>query len=370
MTARRKTTGEAAETATAHGLRHRAQAVHKHLVQRLAPVEDSILTTEAGLAGEFRGNTSVDGLRTVFDSVTSLLNVRLPKFGRLLTGIPIGPESPATLDLLIPEGAGPFPVLVYFHGGAWVAGSPASHRKLTARFAEKGFLVVSVDYRLAPEHPFPAGLEDCVQAVYWATEHTVRFGGDPARIAIGGDSAGANLACATAGLLAGRLTAPRLSAALLIYGVFDMSDMGSTSANRFIHRAYLQGNLGELLADPRVSPISWAHKLPPSFLVVGTQDSLLAQNRQLRDALAAAQVPHHYIEEATMPHGFMQMEFMGSARRVVKDAVEFLELHMVETPATRRRRLYLRVWTRLRRSVARLLERRAIRAARRWRPFS
>lgn len=368
MTAPEKTADEAAATTRVRGLRQRALNVRNHLAQRLAPVEDSILSTEAGLAGEFRSGASVGGLRALFDSVTSLLNVRLPKFGRLVSGIEIGPDTTATIDLLVPDGPGPFPVLIYLHGGAWVAGSPASHRKLTARFAEKGFLVLSVDYRLAPEHPFPAGLEDCVQAVYWATEHAVRFGGDPARIAIGGDSAGANLACATAGLLAGRLTAPKLSAALLIYGVFDMSDMGSSSANRFIHRAYLQGDTPEQLADPRVSPISWADRLPPCFVVVGTQDSLLVQNRRLRDALATAQIPHHYIEEATMPHGFMQMEFMGSARRVVQEAVEFLELHMAETPATRRRRLFLSLWIRLRKSVTRLLQRRATRAARRWRP--
>lgn len=304
---------------------------------------DSPAEPGAALASEFRSDMSVDALRGLFGSVSVVLNGRLPSAVRLIRNIALGGDTPATVDLLLPAGAGPHPVLIYLHGGAWVAGSPTSHRKLTARFAEQGFLVVSVDYRLAPEHPFPRALHDCVAAVYWAAANAARYRGDPRRLAIGGDSAGANLAAATAGVLAARLTAPKLAAALLIYGVFDMSDMGSASVNEFIHRAYLPGDLAAQLADPRISPIRCAHKLPPSFVVIGSQDALLPQSRQLRDALAAAAIPHEYLEERNMPHGFMQMELIGGVRRIVGQMSHFLHTHMTERRAIRWRRTLARV---------------------------
>lgn len=335
--------------------------------RRINPVPDAELQTQAALAGEFRSKFTVDGMRLLFDSVSRLLNGRLPPLGQQITGISLGEHTPATVDLQIPSGSGPHPVLVYLHGGAWVAGSPASHRKLTARIAESGFVVVSVDYRLAPENPFPAGLEDCIDAVYWAAANAGDYGGDPARLAIGGDSAGANLAAAAAGVLASRLTAPRLSAAVLIYGVFDMHDMGDDGANRFIHQAYLPGESIDLLNDPRVSPIHCAQALPPCFVTVGTQDSLLEQNREFRDALIAAGRPCVYVEERSMPHGFMQMEFMGAARDVVRQIADFLDEHLVETKSTRLRGAFMRVSRQIWRSFESWIRRRALRGSSRWR---
>ncbi len=286
-------------------------------------------------AREFGQDLSVAGLRNLLDGFGTLLNARLPRFGKLITSIPISPDTPATVDVLVPEGPGPHPVLVYLHGGAWVAGSPASHRKLTARFAEQGLLVVSVDYRLAPEHPFPGGLDDCVAAVRWATANVHRYGGDPARLALGGDSAGANLTAATLNVLAERLAAPRIAAALLIYGVFDMADLGGPSVSRLLHGAYLPGMPESVLSEPRVSPIHGVGALPPSFVVVGTQDVLLAQNRRFREALIDADRPHVYVEARHMPHGFLQMETLGEARRLVADMAAFLHGHLAESRATR-----------------------------------
>jgi acetyl esterase len=260
----------------------------------------------------------------LFDGLTSLLNTGLPPLGGVIKAHTFDAGTTATLDILVPRGAGPFPVLVYLHGGAWVAGSPATHRKLTARFAEAGQLVVSVDYRLAPEHPFPAGLDDCVAAVEWVAGHITQYQGDPTRIAIGGDSAGANLAAATAIQLRRRLRGPEIRAALLIYGVFDMQDMGNAGVNEQLHQAYLPGERAALLQDPRISPIHGAADLPPSFVVVGRQDPLLGQSRRLRDALGSAGVPVVYLEEPGMPHGFMQMEFTGAVRRIVRDMSAFL----------------------------------------------
>src|SRR5439155_1342197 len=159
-----------------------------------------------------------------------------------------------------PKGEGTFPVLVYLHGGGWVAGSSKSHRKLAFRFAEAGFLVFNVDYRLAPEAPFPAPYDDCEYAVRWAARVARDYGGDPDRLAIGGDSAGGNLSAAVAVTLADDPSAPKVRAALLIYGVYDMASMprGETPEEAagvdVMVRGYLGDDMDALMKDPRVSP--------------------------------------------------------------------------------------------------------------------
>ncbi|MGE0623859.1 MAG: alpha/beta hydrolase [Pseudomonadales bacterium] len=302
-----------------------------------------VMDTGEELDREFR-RADLTALRRIFNRLADVANIGLPAIGALHTAVSLHPWSPATADILVPTGEGPYPVLVYLHGGAWVAGNPASHRKLTARFAAAGYLVISIDYRLAPEHPFPAGLEDCVAAVRWAASHARRFGGDPTRLVIGGDSAGANLAAATALSLRRAIGAPRIHALMLIYGVFDMSDLGSTAVSRFLHQAYLPGELVGLLEDARVSPIHAAHRLPPCFVVIGTRDTLLAQNRTLRDRLVAAGKPHVYIEEPGMPHGFMQMEFLGGVRAIVEQATRYLNSHLPTDHESRLLRRLLRSW--------------------------
>ena len=326
------------------------------LRRALAPVrqrsnpgpDEAELALGNALEAELRADGNIAALRRVFDTLADLANLGLPAAGRNIIRVSLDPASPATADLQLPEGPGPHPVLVYLHGGAWVAGSPKSHRKLTARFARAGYLVISVDYRLAPEHPFPAGLDDCIAAVHWAARNAQRFGGDPRRLAIGGDSAGANLAAATALSLRGRLGAPKIHAAVLIYGVFDMSDMGSVEANRFLHRAYLPGSLRQALSEPRVSPIHAAQELPRCFIVVGSRDTLLAQNRALSERLSAAGVHHVYVEERGMPHGFMQMEFLGRVSHVVGRAAEFLETQLPARSAPPLLSRLRRSWARIR----------------------
>ena len=298
----------------------------RSVLRKLTPgAETEAAACRVKVEQEFR-RPDLATLRSIFNRLTEIANLGMPALGGLHTEISLEPWSSATADIFVPNHAGPYPVLIYLHGGAWVAGNPASHRLLTAHFASMGYLVISVDYALAPEHPFPAGLQDCVAAVRWAACNAERFGGDPARMAIGGDSAGGNLAAATALTLRRTMGIPRIHALILIYGVFDMSDLGS--ASRFLHDAYLRGATEQLLQDHRVSPLLGAHKLPPSFILIGTQDNLLDQNRALRDRLASAGLAHEYIEATGMPHGFMQMEILGRVRGNVERAVKFLEHHI------------------------------------------
>lgn len=132
-----------------------------------------------------------------------------------------GPGGPITLRVYTPPGTAPHPLLVYFHGGGFVIGDLDSHdgacRELSAG---AGCVVVSVDYRLAPEHRFPAAVEDCLTATRWAAEQAAELGVDTHRIAVGGDSAGGNLA-AVAARHCRDADGPALCAQLLIYPVTD-----------------------------------------------------------------------------------------------------------------------------------------------------
>lgn len=280
----------------------------------------------------------VPSLRSLLDGFAALLNADPPKVGATHDGV--GLREGVTADVLVPGARGPHPVLVYLHGGGWVAGSPRTHRKLALRFAEAGYLVVNVDYRLAPEAPFPAPFDDCVFGVRWAVRNARRYGGDPARLAIGGDSAGGNLSAAVAGALSNDAEV-RIRAALLIYGAFDFDALLRQDAPTGIDPALVRqatemmvfAYLGKepgatLLADPRVSPIHAAAKLPPSFLVVGTADGLHPQQEVLAAALARHGVAHENAVYPGMPHGFLQMEFFPPAREAIGRAIAFLDRHV------------------------------------------
>ncbi len=135
-----------------------------------------------------------------------------------------GPLGDIPLRLYRPAGAGErAPGLVYYHGGGWLLGSLDSHDVVCRRFANAaGCVVVSVDYRMAPEHPFPAAVDDCAEATRFVVARAASLGIDPARIAVGGDSAGGNLAAVMA-LMARDGSLPPLAFQLLIYPATDMT---------------------------------------------------------------------------------------------------------------------------------------------------
>jgi acetyl esterase len=130
-----------------------------------------------------------------------------------------------------PDGAEPLPAIVYLHGGGWVVGSIESHDPLCRALAARTpAVVVSVDYRLAPEHPFPAAVDDAWTATRWVAEHASELGADPAAVVVAGDSAGGNLAAVVAIRARGRR--PALALQVLIYPVTDQ-DLDSPGYERF-----------------------------------------------------------------------------------------------------------------------------------------
>ncbi|MFZ9628608.1 MAG: alpha/beta hydrolase, partial [Ilumatobacteraceae bacterium] len=164
--------------------------------------------------------------------------------------------------VVTPHGTGPFPVLVWIHGGGWVIGS-AEESVATCRTlaAGAGCIVVSVGYRLAPEHPAPAAVDDCLAVTGWLLEHASELGGDGSRVAVGGDSAGGNLSALTA-LEFG----PRLRLQLLVYPAVDLTlshpSITENAEGYLLTKAGMQWFVGHYLSgsgmqatDPRLSPL-------------------------------------------------------------------------------------------------------------------
>jgi acetyl esterase len=270
------------------------------------------------------GVEGVQNLRDMLDLFVMLLNTDLPEIGAFEGSIPYRSVDgrDLTLDVMVPAGEGPFPVLVYLHGGAWVWGSPATHRKLTHRLAEQGFLTLSVDYRLAPEHPFPAGFNDCIHAIHFARHNAHRWAGDPERLVLAGDSAGANLAAASAIELAHSASAPAVRGVGLLYGVYDFSGLEADGITSELVDAYLSAR--DQIADPRVSPVLKSASLPPAHIAVGSADPLIDDAEALSAALARAGRVHDFHVYADMPHAFAQMEFLDDALPAIQRMCRFL----------------------------------------------
>ena len=192
--------------------------------------------------------------RRAWEELATVYNQDLPAIGSLEQNVEL--RRGLRAEVAVPKGAARHPVVIYLHGGGWAFGSPTSHRKLGMQFAEAGYLTIILDYRLAPEHPFPAALEDTMFAIGWAADNARRWNGDGRRIAIGGDCAGGNLAVSAISSSALELRS-LVRAAVLFYGAYDLA--ATAERNRSLPglqeqlSTYVSGNT-DLFEDPRVSP--------------------------------------------------------------------------------------------------------------------
>jgi acetyl esterase/lipase len=275
---------------------------------------------------------SIAEMRANMNLFTPFVNANAPDVARVESAVALG--GVVNADIIIPPGAPPFPTLIYLHGGGWSIGSPASHAKLTRQLSVgAGVVVVSVDYRLAPEHPFPTPLDDCAAAARWTRANIARWGGDPARIAIGGDSAGGNLSAAVVNDLRGDI---EFRGAVLIYGAFDVLgcyrhyDRWAPEEDPVLPKkpmkmmldAYFSG--GASNDDPRVSPLKAdLSRFPPACLICGTWDPLFGDSLAFYEKLCAAgrQATLHRYEG--MPHAFVQLP-VSDADAAIGAACQFL----------------------------------------------
>jgi acetyl esterase len=231
------------------------------------------------------------------------------------------------------------PVLVYYHGGGWVLGSLETHDVLCRELAAQAdCIVVSVDYRLAPEHSFPAAVDDALAAYRWVVEHCRDFRGDASRVAVGGDSAGGNLAAVVSRELA-LDGGPIPWFQLLIYPATDFacsSDSYDKFANGFFltrdlmhwfRGHYLNGE-GEI-DDPRASPLKaiLPSSLPPALIMTAGFDPLLDEGLAYAQRLRAAGVDVAYRCHPSLIHGFVSMTgAVPAARAAVAEAATALRL--------------------------------------------
>jgi acetyl esterase len=234
-----------------------------------------------------------------------------------------GPRGPIPLRIYrpigsLPPSSRPLPVLVYFHGGGWTIGDLDTHDVLCRELCNgSGAAVLSVDYRMGPEHPFPAAGDDCLAATYWVRSHGEGLGLDPRRLAVGGDSAGGNLAAfvAIAARDAGDLP---IAFQLLIYPATDQ---------RRAHPSHTSNGAGYLLTtetiayyhdhyfaaandlDWRASPLLCTDlsRLPPALVLTAGFDPLRDEGLDYADRLAAAGNRSTYVCFERQIHGFITM---------------------------------------------------------------
>jgi len=227
-----------------------------------------------------------------------------------------------------PAADGPHPLLLYLHGGGWCVGSAASVRRLAMLIAAQGFVVVNLDYSLAPESPWPVPVEDCLAGAWWCGQHGAELGADGGKLLIAGDSAGANLAAAVivgatdaealaqANLVTPSGNAPEFAGALFNYGAFDfpllMQEPGNYKGSVEVryNLAYLGIDFLSRHWSPFVSPIYADHleRFPPAYFTCGNSDDLIGQTLAMGAALARAGVATQMSTVPEMNHAFLQLD--------------------------------------------------------------
>ncbi|HVP02023.1 MAG TPA: alpha/beta hydrolase [Solirubrobacteraceae bacterium] len=238
-----------------------------------------------------------------------------------------GPAGSLPARRYRPEAAGPMPTIVFFHGGGFVIGDIDTHdNQCRTLCRDVGAVVLSVGYRLAPETPWPGAVEDCLAATRWAGEHVGELGGDPAAIAVAGDSAGGNLAAVVAQRVRDE-GGPRLAAQLLIYPGVDMEE------DEARYPSYAANGEGFFLTaddmrwfadqyagpaadrrDPTLSPLHGTLAgLPPAVITTAEYDPLRDQGTTYADALRGAGVPVVHLDFPGLIHGYFDMSRLSPA---------------------------------------------------------
>jgi len=233
--------------------------------------------------------------------------------------------------------ASPLPVIVNFHGGGWVSGD-LNHSQWWASSiaAEAGVLVISVDYRLAPEHPFPGPAEDCYDATAWIADHADELGADPNRLAVMGDSAGGNLAAVVA-LMARDRGTPDIALQLLMYPTVDLTHFFPSvdeNANApILGRKDVQNNASNYFhnstgdrSDPYASPLRAKHQhLPPALIQTAQYDPLRDEGAAYADALREAGVDAELTNYLNSVHGYISLPgLVPEAKQAVADVIEYI----------------------------------------------
>ena len=244
-----------------------------------------------------------------------------------------GPVGKIPIRIYTPQGVGPFPLVVYFHGGGWVLGTLDSYDGLSRSIANGArCVVITVDFRLAPEHPFPAAPEDCYAATCWVAEHAGEINGDATRIAIAGDSAGGCLAAVVA-QMAREEGAPPLEFQLMVYPITDLrmktasyrenADAPNLTKDDMIwfRRHYLtnEADIVNPLASPLLAPD--LSNLPPALIVTAEYDPLRDEGEGYGERLRQAGVRTAVWRYDSLIHGFLGLDQVADRARVARSEI-------------------------------------------------
>lgn len=243
------------------------------------------------------------------EPVRSIENLRIP-----------GPDGDIPVRVYTPDAPAPRPALIYFHGGGWVVCDLDTHDVVCTAIAHRaGAVVVAVDYRLAPEHKFPAAVIDSYAATAWVSSNAKKLGIDPQRISVGGDSAGGNLA-AVVSLKSRDEDGPAIAFQIMVYPVTDLSSFATGSYQEFAADHYLTKSEMEWFRshylrsmedarDPHASPLLTLDlsELPPALIITAECDPLRDEGQAYAKRLADAGVPVTYTCYPGMIHPFFSL---------------------------------------------------------------
>lgn len=292
-------------------------------------------------AGVDLAQLSVDDMRAASDALLAHDGGEAEPVEAITTCSIPGPRGDIPLRIYTPKGSGLFPIIVFYHGGGWVIGNAASYDNVATRLANRAYaVVVSVDYRLAPEHPFPAAVDDAFAALRWVSDNAGKINGDVERIAVAGDSAGGNLAAVVA--LLARDSGPRVMYQLLLYPAIDFARQTESFVTNgqgyYITQELVEWFGKQYDADPhdwRASPIRAEDLsgLPPAHIITAEFDPLRDEGAEYARALVEAGGIATETRVEGQLHGFLSM--LGA----IPDAT-----HTLDEAATRLRDAFRHGW--------------------------
>ncbi len=304
----------------------------------------ALLTAIAAADLPALGDLPVEILREQVSSRFAKLRIPCKSVGSIIDLDIAGTECLIPLRIYKPAGDGPFPVVVFYHGGGWVLFTPESYDPICTHLChDADCLVVSVDYRRSPESKFPAAVHDCYDAVVWTSAHIAEHGGDPGKIALVGDSAGGNLATVTAIRLRDE-GGPVCCGQVMLYPVTDYYTKDRNSYREFAEGYGLTFSDMEWFWDkylvspaeadnPLACPIltNDLAGLPDAFIMVAGNDPLRDEGLEYAQRLRDAGVPTHLSVYDEMIHGFISyLGILGHARTALRETAHWLKARFAE----------------------------------------
>jgi acetyl esterase len=303
----------------------------------LDPQAKAFLDQLASMGGPPLHAQSVPEARAMMAAMASMSPAPDVSLGGVADRTIPGPAGPIPVRVYTPAGRAPFPLLTYFHGGGWVLGDLDTHDAVCRQLAAAAeAVVVSVDYRLAPEHKYPAAADDCYAAVTWAAANAAALGIDASRIAIAGDSAGGNLTCVVA-MMARDKGGPALRFQLPVYPVtnhaFDTPSYRDNAAGYLLEKDAMVWFWDHYLPspahghEPYASPLRATdfRGLPPALVITAEFDPLRDEGEAYGRRLAEADVPVRVRRYDGMIHGFFGMSaIMDQAKAAVAESAAAL----------------------------------------------